>query len=52
MNPYIVLPLIKFTINLGGFGILKERIDELISTLLAINTAFNGDFKLKDKYWN
>ena len=28
------------------------EVDELISVLLAINTAFYGDFELKDKFWH
>ena len=35
----------------GGFNLIKDRIEDLISILLTINSAFFGENVLKDKYW-
>ena len=50
MNPNIILPMIKHVIEAKNLDFFE--VDELISVLLAINTAFYGDFKLKDKFWH
>ena len=51
MNPFVVLPIIKYTMAQGGFNLIKDRIEDLISILLTINSAFFGENLLKDKYW-
>lgn len=53
MNPFILLPFIKYTIQTpGGFDVLREiSMHEIVSMLLVVNTVFYGDFQLKDKYW-
>lgn len=51
MNPFVVLPIIRYTMAQGGFNLIKDRIEDLISILLTINSAFFGDYVLKDKYW-
>lgn len=50
-NPYIIVPILKTLISKPeGFAILSERIDDLISILLAINHIFSQDVKLQSKY--
>jgi hypothetical protein len=52
MNPFIVIPLLKYVIKYsGGFDLIKNRIEELISILITINATFLGDYNLKEKYW-
>lgn len=52
MNPFIVIPLLKYVIKYpGGFDLIKNRIEDLISILITINATFLGDYNLKEKYW-
>lgn len=52
MNPHIVLPIIKYTMNSNGFTVLEQRIEELISVIMVINNISYKDYKLKDKLWH
>jgi hypothetical protein len=50
MNPYVILPILKNVISNCNF--LNELpIADFVSILLAINSSFSGEFKLKDKFW-
>ena len=52
MNPFIVIPLLKYINKYpGGFNLIQNRIEELISILITINATFLGDYDLKEKYW-
>jgi hypothetical protein len=51
MNPYVVLPFVKYTLQLNGFKLIEDNLHDLVSVLMVVNTVFYEDYLLKDKYW-
>ena len=50
MNPYIIVPFLKQIVT-ENFGVISDSIDRIVSTLIAINCLFIGNYKLKDQIW-